>query len=200
MARATRKNGIMDLKTSVSALRAVRGRHGHALRSARRAGAKLIRTALDIAAPMLAAEARPLPPYRLERMEGGFRHWPRDTATDSGRGVLLIDDTRYEREQCGHDESTSEDGWQVWARPDGSLVEVYREQHGDRYQAEAAWLHGPPRPIGLREVERRYTTERVVESLCSWVVRRTEAHKEATEMQRMRADRFQDVMRVLTSS
>ncbi len=170
--------------TSTNALRTARSRHGHALRLSRRAGADLVRAAFTIARPMLAAEAVPLLQYRHE-----------DAWVDSGRGVLLIDNSVYDHTQVGHDETYYQDGPQLWARADGSLVTVFQIDRHDRTGWERRELRAAPVPLGYREAVRRYGAETVVEALKVWLTKTAELH-EARAVGRAEQARTLDKARV----
>ena len=191
---------LATVDNAALSLRTARARHGHAKRQERASGVELLRTVLAFVQPMLAAEVRAL----LAWSAYGKAH-PGDAADrllryDSGRGVLLIDDTRSERWQVGHDESYEKDGPQLWARADGSLVEVWQIDHADRFEQTRLELREAPKQIGLREAVRRWRAETIIEAIGRWLETATKDHDVATVASLRAAERMRAALGALHGS
>lgn len=186
---------LSEITNATAILRSARARHGHAMRGERRAAVELLRACLDIALPMIAAEAVDLPPAKQRSRDGlGYE------LIAAGRGFLIIDRTEHEQHRAGHDELDTWEGPQLWARPDGALVEVLREDSRPRWEERRDRCYEPPREIGLREAVRRWGADTLVRELLAALMIAAQERQRAAACCDDRADRFRAALTMLNRS
>lgn len=180
----------MQIQANIKALRASRVKHAVALRASRRAGADMLRAALAVAQPMLAAEA-----VQMHKARAPGEDY-QDPYRDFGRAVLILDRSEYERHQVGHDEWETRQGWQLWARGDGTLIEARADHSCQRWEDWHCTLLDA-RPIGLREAVRRYGAGEIVAELSQWAIGAAKGHDDAAAREHDAAAKFRAALAAL---
>lgn len=170
----------MDLE-AISTLAAARSTLARSRLAERRVAVELLRELLVVAGPAIRREMTP-----RQYLAGS-------------PALLVRDDRIVERNQQGHDEWITRDGWILYVDRDGFL-EVEIHEFEERYEEPRWGTVTEPRRIGLREVARNWRGERVARGLLEALDLRAFEHTEEAAKLDESSSRMQAALAALLST